>query len=108
MKKKASHNKMMETPIRRRGMIEFEDYHSKLKMMDTALFLFGMKLYRQHGSTQFLDADFCNSLVVRSTDFFDKELGYACNIINEILINCGFSGNCLQVGKLKDINDFNL
>jgi hypothetical protein len=33
--------------VSRSGFIEFTKYHNKLKMMDTDLFLFGMKLHKQ-------------------------------------------------------------
>lgn len=38
-------------------------------MMDTALYLFGMKLYRQEGSIEFFDADFMNTIKIKSKDF---------------------------------------
>ncbi len=38
-------------------------------MMDTALYLFGMKLYRQKNSIEFFDADFMNTIYVKSDDF---------------------------------------
>jgi hypothetical protein len=38
--------KKMEEPVTQDVLIKFKDYRSKLKMMDTALYLFGMKLYR--------------------------------------------------------------
>ena len=46
----------LEKPIRRKGFLKFASYKSKLRMMDTALFLFGMKLHRQEGSIEFFDA----------------------------------------------------
>lgn len=36
----------LKKPIQRKGFIRFADYESKLKMMDTALFLFGLKLHK--------------------------------------------------------------
>lgn len=36
----------LEKPVAREGFIKFADYNSKALMMDTALFLFGMKLHR--------------------------------------------------------------
>jgi hypothetical protein len=35
-----------EEPVTQEVLIKFKDYKSKLKMMDTALYLFGLKLYR--------------------------------------------------------------
>lgn len=35
----------LERPITRDAFIKFKSYESKLEMMDTALFLFGMKLH---------------------------------------------------------------
>ena len=55
-----------DKPIMRSGFIRFADYASKLKMMDTALFLFGVKLHNQQGQVQFHDADFLNTLQVSS------------------------------------------
>ena len=60
--KKEMQEKGMEKPVTKDGLIKFEDYGAKLQMMDTALFLFGMKLYRQEGSVEFYDADFANTL----------------------------------------------
>jgi hypothetical protein len=36
----------MQNPVKRRGFLKFANYESKLKMMNTALYLFGMKLHR--------------------------------------------------------------
>ena len=36
----------LQRPVERRGFIRFADYQSKLRMMDTALFLFGLKMHR--------------------------------------------------------------
>jgi len=77
-------------------------------MMDTALFLFGMKLHRQVGSIEFFDADFSNTITINSPYFVDKTLSDCNKVINETLRLSGFSGNLLEVGKLKDIDDFDL
>lgn len=77
-------------------------------MMDTALFLFGMKLYRQDKSIEFFDADFSNTITVNSP-MFEKKTLYDCMcIINEALTLSGFSGELLEVGELKDISDFDM
>lgn len=70
-KKERAH---LEKPVARDGFLKFADYNSKLEMMDTALFLFGMKLHRQIGSVEFYDADFCNTLTITSPYFVDKTL----------------------------------
>lgn len=76
--------------------------------MDTSLFLFGMKLHRQVGSIEFFDADFSNTLIVKSQYFTDKTLEDCNKIINEVLRISGFTGELLEVGKLRDIDDFDL
>lgn len=68
----------------------FKDRVSKLKMMNTPLFLFGMKLYRQEGHLEFFDADFCNTILVRSEQLVDMTLREACSVINEMLLKAGF------------------
>ena len=77
-------------------------------MMDTALFLFGMKLHRQEGSIEFFDADFSNTITVNSNYFNDRTLADCCFIINETLLNSGYSGKLMEVGQLKEIEDYNL
>lgn len=77
-------------------------------MMDTPLFLFGMKLHRQQGHLEFFDADFCNTIMVQSPSFAGLTLGECCKIINETLRKSGFGQEGLHVGKLKDIDDFDL
>ena len=67
-------------------------------MMDTALFLFGMKLHRQEDNVKFYDTDFLNTLQVFSTIFYEKTLGDVCNIVNEALSNAGFTGGLFEVG----------
>lgn len=76
--------------------------------MDTALFLFGMKLHSQIGSIEFYDADFANTIQVSSSNFTDKSLLDCQKIINETLRLSGFSGELLEIGKLNNIEDFNL
>ena len=73
----------------------FKDRESKLKMMNTPLFLFGMKLFRQEGHMEFFDADFCNTVLVRSEGFVDINLRDTCILINELLIKGGFEGELL-------------
>ena len=56
----------MDKVVSQEFLIKFKDYRSKLKMMDTALYLFGMKLYKQEGSIEFFDADFMNAIQIKS------------------------------------------
>lgn len=77
-------------------------------MMNTPLFLFGMKLYKQLGYMEFFDADFCTSLFIKCPLFDDKPLGEVCEIINEGLLKTGFEDQLLEIGVLKDIQDFDL
>lgn len=77
-------------------------------MMDTALFLFGMKLHRQVGSIEFYDADFSNTITVTTNFFTDKTLSDCMKVLNETLILSGFTGDLLEVGSLKDLEDFDL
>jgi hypothetical protein len=67
-------------------LIKFNSYDGKLKMMDTALFLFGMKLHKQVGSTEFFDADFSNTITVQSSYFTDKTLSDCNKVINQVLL----------------------
>ena len=58
---------------------------------------------------EFFDADFCNTLIIRSEGLEEMNLNEACSVINECLIKGGFEGDLLQVGKLKDLShDFDL
>ena len=52
----------LEDNILKRGLLKFGKYEDKLKFMDTALFLFGMKLHRMSENINFFDADFANTL----------------------------------------------
>lgn len=99
----------LDRPVARSGFIVFDDYVTKLKMMDHPLFLFGLKLYDMPGAVEFFDADFCNTLVIQS-DVFDRvTLRECCQMLNQVLIRHGFMGELLQVGRLKDISeDFDL
>ena len=98
----------LEKPITRTAFIKFKDYESKLQMMDTALFLFGMKLHQQVGSVAFNDADFSNTLTVTSPYFISKTLQEVNNIVNEVLLLSGFTDELLEIGVLKDIENFDL
>lgn len=98
----------LEVPVIRQGFIKFKNYADKLRMMDTALFLFGLKLHQQEGHIQFYDADFLNTIQVSSAHFLNTTLGDCCNMVNEALSLSGFKGNSFQVGQLKEINDFDL
>jgi len=46
LKKKEARTLGLDKPVTRQGFLKFASYESKLRMMDTALFLFGMKLHR--------------------------------------------------------------
>ena len=52
----------LEDNILKRGLLKFGKYEDKLKFMDTALFLFGMKLHRMSENINFFDADFANTV----------------------------------------------
>ena len=95
----------LDKQILRSGFLVFEDRISKLKMMNTPLFLFGMKLFRQTGHLEFFDADFCNTIIIKQDDFVDLTLREVCGIINEMLQKTGFEGDLLKIGKLKDLGD---
>ena len=82
----------------RSGFIKFSDYHTKLKMMAHPLFLFGMKLYDMPGAVEFFDADFCNTLVVRSDEFENVPLKEVCFLLNQYLLKNGFVSNLLEIG----------
>ena len=98
----------LDRQVGRSGFLVFQDRISKLRMMNTPLFLFGMKLFRQTGHMEFFDADFCNTIVVKSSEIEeDMPLKEICSIINELLIKAGFTSNLLTIGKLKDL-DFDL
>lgn len=45
IKRKEKTDMGLEKPIQRSGFMKYQNYEDKLKMMDTALFLFGMKLH---------------------------------------------------------------
>ena len=98
----------LDKPVQRTGFLRFNSYESKLRMMDTALFLFGLKLHKQVGSVEFFDADFSNTIIVKTPYFIDKTLEDCNKIINETLRLGGFTGELLEVGSLKDIEDFDL
>jgi hypothetical protein len=99
----------LDKQVQRAGFLQFSDRMSKLEMMRTPLFLFGMKLHRQEGHMEFFDADLCNTVLVSSDALVDLTLADACHLVNESLLKAGFEGNLLQVGKLKDLSqDFDL
>ena len=64
----------LDRQVTRSGFIQFDSYLSKLKMMDESLFLFGLKLHQMQGSVEFFDADFCNTLELKSDLFEDLSL----------------------------------
>ena len=43
-------------------------------MMDEPMFLFGLKFYDMPGAIEFYDADFCNTLVIKSMLFEELSL----------------------------------
>jgi adenine-specific DNA methylase len=73
----------LNRPILRSGFLKFKAYNEKIKMMDTPLFLFGMKIHRHQFNVEFFDADFANTLLIESQTFTDKTLGECCKIIND-------------------------
>jgi len=91
--------------VSRMGLITFNDYKTKLRMMEHPLYLFGLKLYDMQGSVEFFDADFCNTLVVKSGQFENKSLWEVSGIINSYLLKNGFKGRLLEVGSLKDVSE---
>lgn len=104
LRRKQRQQQGLDRQVNRSGFLVFEDRASKLKMMSTPLFLFGMKLHRQEGYMEFFDADFCNTVLVSSDELLaDISLRDACAIINETLIKAGFDEPLLAVGKLKDL-----
>ena len=67
-------------------------------MMDEPLFLFGMKLHDMPGSVEFYDADFCNTLVLKSDLFDGNSLSQVCTMVNQMLAKNGFIRKTLEVG----------
>jgi hypothetical protein len=63
--------KGLDRAVSRQGFIYYKDYLTKLKMMDEPMFLFGLKLFDMPGAVEFYDADFCNTLVIKSIFFED-------------------------------------
>ena len=76
----------LDKMVARSGFVHFDDYTPKLKMMDHPLFLFGLKLYDMPGAVEFFDADFCNTLVVRSDQFESKTLKEVAGMLNSYLL----------------------
>jgi len=58
--------------------------------MDHPLFLFGLKLHDMPGAVEFLDADFCNTLVIKSDLFEEVTLQKCCQMINQVMLKQGF------------------
>lgn len=77
-------------------------------MMDTALYLFGMKLYRQKDCIEFFDADFMNTIYIKSEDFNGKTLQACCNFINEYLFARGAQETQFKVARLSNLEDFDI
>lgn len=77
-------------------------------MMDTALYLFGMKLYKQEGSIEFFDADFMNAIKIKSDQFQGMSLRHCCNMINEFLTSHEYKGKLFTIPKLTSLDDFDL
>jgi hypothetical protein len=99
----------LDRTVSRSGFLIFDDYVTKLQMMDHPLFLFGLKLYDMSGAVEFFDADFCNTLVIKSDLFDQVSLQECCQMLNQILLRNGFMSKLLEVGQLKDISeDFDL
>jgi len=57
---------------------------------------------------KFYDADFLNTVQVSCTLFYERTLGDVCDMVNEALSNSGFSGSLFEVGRLREIDDFDL
>ena len=55
--------------VYRVGLFHFENYKSKLKLLNDPMFLFGLKLHDMPDEVEFFDADLCNSIMVKS-DYF--------------------------------------
>jgi hypothetical protein len=91
--------------VSRSGFVIFDDYLTKLKMMDHPLFLFGLKMHDMQGAVEFFDADFCNTLVIRSDLFENVTLKECCSMLNQVLLRNSYTSDLLEVGKLKDISD---
>jgi hypothetical protein len=108
VKRKKIKSMGLDKHVGRSGFLKFKDYQSKLKMMDTPLFLFGMKMQKQFGNIEFFDADFSNTILVSSMGFIDKTLRECCDMINASLKKSGFVSDELLVGQLKGVNDFDL
>ena len=82
--------KQMDKGIKITGMLEYDSYFEKLKMMDTYIFKLDMKLYGQLDQISFFDADFANTLTVMSEEFGNKKFGDVCSLINASLNNTGY------------------
>ena len=61
----------LDKPVASSNFIVFEDYLTKLNMMDHCMFLFGLKLNEMPVTVEFYDADLCNTLVLKS-DLFEN------------------------------------
>lgn len=79
----------LDNPIRIQGFMEFSDYYTKLKMMNSPMFLLGLKLF--NSSMEFYDADFCHVLQVYSQAFVNKEFVECCDLINSTLTSNNYS-----------------
>lgn len=85
----------LDREVGRSGFLQFDSYLSKLKMMDHPLFLFGMKLHGMQGAVEFFDADFCNTLVIKSDLFDGVTLRRVCEMLNQVLVQKGFDTGAL-------------
>ena len=72
----------LDREVSRSGFITFDNYLTKLRMMDHPLFLFGLKLHGMQGAVEFFDADFCNTLVIKSDLFEGVTLSRVCEMLN--------------------------
>jgi len=72
--RKGKQMKNLEKGIFINGLLRFEDYESKLKLLLSPAFKFGMKFYDQQKNIHFADADFGNTLSIQSKDFDNKTL----------------------------------
>lgn len=72
----------LDRAVSRSGFLTFDSYVTKLKMMDHPLFLFGLKMHDMPGAVEFFDADFCNTLVIKSDLFENATLKECCSMLN--------------------------
>ena len=80
----------LDKPILANGVLEFESYEAKLKMLQSPLYKFGnlsliLGLYHFFNNIEFFDCDFANVLQIKTTAFEKRTLGECMVQINEML-----------------------